>query len=337
MASFRDTRHGALGLAPMTTGSNVPDRRPPERIPAPAVFLRGDDLASWALRPTRPDWAGGLAATWTPGEAGAHVWLDAFADQAMLNYGATRNLPGVEGTSRLSPHLHFGEIGPLQVWRAVTAHARAKTGRSVPEGVETYLSQIDWREYSSHLLLHVPTLPEAPLRPAFADFPWSAHAPGLAAWQRRRTGYPIVDAGSTRCGSSIMRRPGYGRWRHGSGSGTEVASHCDVRERTRDVCVRWPCGSKAAVRSVEWDDAASHPATAGRDEPHARRLSRGCASTDSPSRTPDPPSGYVWSARRAESDMSCVRGGLLCVRSERADTYRRTGRTTCAALVFSVL
>ena len=169
--------------------------RPPERIPAPAVFPLGDDLASWALRPTTPDWAGGLAATWTPGEAGAHARLDAFADQAMLNYGATRNLPGVEGTSRLSPHLHFGEIGPHQVWRAVTAHARAKTGRSVPDGVETYLSQIAWREFSSHLLFHVPTLPEAPLRPAFADFPWSEDAPGLAAWQRGRTGYPIVDAG----------------------------------------------------------------------------------------------------------------------------------------------
>jgi deoxyribodipyrimidine photo-lyase len=104
-------------------------------------------------------------------------------------------LPGVAGTSRLSPHLHFGEIGPRQIWRSITAQALARTGNPMPTGVETYLSEIAWREFSYHLLFHFPTLPEAPLRPEFAQFPWAENAKGLAAWQRGLTGYPIVDAG----------------------------------------------------------------------------------------------------------------------------------------------
>jgi len=167
----------------------------PDRIATPATLPASDDLASWRLQPTAPDWAGGLRAEWSPGEAGATARLDAFLDNAVFDYRDRRNLPGMRGTSRLSPHLHFGEIGPGRIWHAVTARAVAETGTAMPAGVETYLSEIAWREFSHHLLFHFPTLPEAPLRAEFAGFPWAEDGPGLAAWQRGLTGFPIVDAG----------------------------------------------------------------------------------------------------------------------------------------------
>ncbi len=174
---------------------------PPDPIPAPGRLAAldkppaGDALASWALRPTSPDWAGGLRDRWTPGEAGAQARLAEFLDDGLLAYRERRDLPGEAGTSRLSPHLHFGEIGPWQVWRAATTAALAKGGDPFPAGVETFLSEVAWREFSAHLLFHMPTLPTAPLRPEFERFPWRADARGLRAWQRGRTGYPIVDAG----------------------------------------------------------------------------------------------------------------------------------------------
>jgi len=167
----------------------------PSRIPAPATWPPGDDLYDWRLPPVRPDWAGGLAKAWKPGEAGALERLNDFAGDVSLAYANARNLPGREGTSRLSPHLHFGEVGPRQVWRAITAAALAQTGDLMPKGAEMFLSEIAWREFSHHLLFHVPTLPEQPLRPSFAAFPWIKDPVGLRAWRRGLTGYPIVDAG----------------------------------------------------------------------------------------------------------------------------------------------
>ncbi len=173
----------------------------PTPIAAPAHMtplaksLASDALASWALRPTRPDWAGGLNAHWTPGEAGAQARLQTFLDDGLLTYRERRNLPGQAGTSGLSPHLHFGEIGPWQVWRAAVTAASAQTGDPMTPGVETFLSEVAWREFSAHLLFHFPTLPTAPLRPQFERFPWRVDAKALSAWQKGLTGYPIVDAG----------------------------------------------------------------------------------------------------------------------------------------------
>jgi deoxyribodipyrimidine photo-lyase len=164
-------------------------------LPSLANPPASDPLESWALRPTKPDWAGGLDARWTPGEAGAQARLEAFLDEALLAYRERRDLPGEAGTSRLSPHLHFGEIGPWQVWRAATTAATAQIGDPFPAGVETFLSEIAWREFAAHLLFHFPTLPTAPLRAEYAHFPWRSDPKGLAAWRKGLTGYPIVDAG----------------------------------------------------------------------------------------------------------------------------------------------
>ena len=106
-----------------------------------------------------------------------------------------RDQPGVAGTSRLSPHLHFGELSSRQIWREIERLAGQRAGTAWPPGPERYLTELGWREFSYHLLYHYPTLPEAPLRSEFARFPWIRDAVATTAWQHGRTGYPIVDAG----------------------------------------------------------------------------------------------------------------------------------------------
>lgn len=142
-------------------------------------------------------WDAGLASTWKPGEAGAAARLRTFASKAMEQYDAQRNIPGVKGTSMLSPHLHFGEISPRQIWDAVRQAGKA-TGVFPPSrGATVFLTEVGWREFAHHLLFHFPHTPDQPLRAEFARFPW-ANDPGgehLRAWQRGQTGYPIVDAG----------------------------------------------------------------------------------------------------------------------------------------------
>jgi deoxyribodipyrimidine photo-lyase len=167
--------------------------RAPAKINGPAKPPRSDTLADWALLPTSPDWAGGLRAAWTPGEAGALARLDAFLDSALRTYDADRNRPDRAGTSRLSPHLRLGEISPATCWHRARAHASGDPG--LDKGLETFLKELTWRDFSYHLLYHWPTLPEAAFKPEYDRFPWAGTTAQLTAWQRGLTGYPIVDAG----------------------------------------------------------------------------------------------------------------------------------------------
>ncbi|MBY0564520.1 MAG: DNA photolyase family protein [Hyphomonadaceae bacterium] len=146
--------------------------------------VEGNALRDWNLLPASPNWAAEFESEWAPGEAGASAALQRFLSEKLAGYFEGRDQLGQRATSRLSPHLHFGEVSPVQIWRAVNEAG----------GGDKFLSEIGWREFSSHLLLHFPTLPEKNLRPAFDAFPWR-HDPGaLAAWQRGVTGYPVVDA-----------------------------------------------------------------------------------------------------------------------------------------------
>ncbi|MEM7042086.1 MAG: deoxyribodipyrimidine photo-lyase [Pseudomonadota bacterium] len=173
----------------------APLPRPDKRLPSPESWPGSDDLEDWELLPTKPDWAGGMRETWEPGEAGAEKRLLRFLDMAMAGYSDKRNRPDIEGTSRLSPHLHFGDISPHRCWHAVEERlASADDGRG-ESGGRSFLRELVWREFSYHLLFHWPDLPEKAFRPEFEDFPWDEDATALAAWQRGRTGYPIVDAG----------------------------------------------------------------------------------------------------------------------------------------------
>ncbi len=161
----------------------------PKRLPTVDTWPQSLDLADLGLKPA-VDWAAGFHEVWQPGESGARRQLKRFLDEALAGYPANRDRPGVAGTSRLSPHLHFGEISPGQVWRAVSEQME---GRGA--ACEAYLRQLVWREFAHHLLYHHPESCTQPLRPEFGGFPWRSD-PGLfKAWKRGPTGYPLVDAG----------------------------------------------------------------------------------------------------------------------------------------------
>lgn len=163
---------------------------------SPSRWPVSEELASWGWLPKVP-WDAAFAGEWTPGEAGARQRLKAFFAHSVENYERARDHPADVGVSRLSPHLHFGEIGPRQIWAA--AKRRSAGSGVFPEnkGTAKFLGEIGWREFAYHLLFHFPRTPEQPLRAEFAAFPWARDPGGrkLRAWQRGQTGYPIVDAG----------------------------------------------------------------------------------------------------------------------------------------------
>jgi deoxyribodipyrimidine photo-lyase len=154
------------------------------------------ELSELTLLP-RIKWDSGFRAAWTPGESGAAKRLKLFVADAMEAYSDRRNTPGVDGTSMLSPWLHFGELSPRQIWAAVQAVAKESGVFPPSNGARVFLSEVGWREFAHHLLFHFPHTPERPLRSDFESFPWADDAGGvkLRAWQRGLTGYPIVDAG----------------------------------------------------------------------------------------------------------------------------------------------
>lgn len=173
----------------------MPSAKPlkaPGSMLGPSRWPGSDALASWNLLPKTPDWSGGFDAMWTPGEKGAQAKLRSFLSGPVSTYANDRDRPDRSGTSELSPHLHFGEISPRQVW-AATQHAMARSGED--DGGQKFLAEIGWREFSHHLLYHWPTLPTDPFRSEFGAFPWDENASHLRAWQTGQTGYPIVDAG----------------------------------------------------------------------------------------------------------------------------------------------
>ncbi|TYC97480.1 deoxyribodipyrimidine photo-lyase [Arthrobacter echini] len=170
-------------------------RTPRTPLPAPESLqgpqLKSENLDSWKLLPTTPDWAQGLREAWTPGEGGAHERLDDFLDSA-AGYKAARERPGTEGTSRLSPHLRFGEISPFEVWHAVQDNKDTSTA----EDMRVFGAELGWREFSWQLLYFNPDLATVNYRREFDGFASEDPTPAdLAAWQQGRTGYPLVDAG----------------------------------------------------------------------------------------------------------------------------------------------
>jgi len=156
-----------------------------ERLAA-AKDVAGDRLEDWRLLPTRPDWAAGFREVWRVGESAARERLQEFAGASAADYGAARDAPGQEGVSRLSAHLHFGEIFPRQVWHEIAAQ--------VGERGAPFLRQLGWREFCHHLLFANPDLPERPLGGRFQRFPWRRDDEGFCAWKKGGTGYPFVDA-----------------------------------------------------------------------------------------------------------------------------------------------
>lgn len=171
----------------------------------PAHSPASDELDSWALLPTHPDWADGLRSTWTPGETGALDLLESFVAERLVNYHR-RDEPAVESTSCLSPHLRFGEISPTQIWHRLRGNG-AQVPTDARANVAKFLSEIGWREFSASQLFEHPRLAHDSYRPAYDAFPWSytvdqlgavdepAGVAEVEAWRRGRTGIPLVDAG----------------------------------------------------------------------------------------------------------------------------------------------
>lgn len=163
-------------------------------LPTPEAWPESLAIDDLHLEPTI-DWAGGLRNVWEPGEAGAERRLRRFLDHAFPEYSRNRDRPDLEGTSRLSPHLHFGEISPRQIWHGLKRHAEKQGWPASRWRCSQYLTEIGWREFAHHLLYHFPHTPREPLRPEFAKFPWRRGTALLRTWQKGRTGYPLVDAG----------------------------------------------------------------------------------------------------------------------------------------------
>lgn len=174
----------------------------PARAPSPIPTLIGarvdvpsDDLASWGLRPTSPDWSTGLAAAFTPGSAGARARLERFLIEGLPGYADGRNRPDLPSTSRLSPHLRFGEISVAEVWAASEHAVLSGRSRASEDDLAKFQSELGWREFAYHLLAQEPNLAKVNWQRKFDAFPWRDDAAALKAWRRGLTGYPIVDAG----------------------------------------------------------------------------------------------------------------------------------------------
>jgi deoxyribodipyrimidine photo-lyase len=171
-----------------------PPRHP---LPAPTALTAvteppaGDELDSWDLLPTKPDWAGGLREQWTPGEAGADERLAEFLDGGVTGYAEDRDFPAQPSTSGLSPHLRFGEISSPQIW-----HAARDGRRHLGDDGATFLKELGWRDFAYHCLFAFPDLATRNWRQAFDRFPWpDVDQDAFDAWTAGKTGIPLVDAG----------------------------------------------------------------------------------------------------------------------------------------------
>jgi deoxyribodipyrimidine photo-lyase len=166
----------------------------PDQWPAPAVWPKSDHLNECHLLPAIR-WDEGFSKVWKSGERGALGNLKQFSKEKFETYQIDRDFPGTEGTSRLSPHLHFGEMTPNQILHECL-QAGLNVGKTATSVIQsTYMKEIGWREFAHQLLIHFPSTIQKPLRPEFESFPWRSDPEMLQAWQKGETGYPIVDAG----------------------------------------------------------------------------------------------------------------------------------------------
>lgn len=156
------------------------------------INATSETLNAWKLLPTL-NWASQFPDFWTPGEKGAQQRLNQFIMHHLQGYKTHRDFPAQEATSRLSPHLHFGEISPWAILRAI------ELAKFNPQcdlaGAEHFLSELGWREFSYYLLYHAPDLTNKNFKRKFDSFPWQNDQSLLKCWQKGITGYPIIDAG----------------------------------------------------------------------------------------------------------------------------------------------
>ncbi len=223
---------------------SVPEQRKISRSPQ-SIEVNSEALASWTLLPTHPNWASAFEQHWQPGEEGAQMKLTDFINLNLKGYNTSRDVPVKNSTSKLSPHLHFGEISPWQIWRAIEM---VKLDKDYDlNSVERFLSELGWREFSYHLLYHFPSLPNANFKSNFDAFPWKDDPLSLARWQEGKTGYPIVDAG--------MRELWHTGYMHNRVR-MIVASFL-----TKDLLIDWRCGASWFLDTLVDADLANNSAS----------------------------------------------------------------------------
>jgi deoxyribodipyrimidine photo-lyase len=175
------------------TGAPRAPLPPPRAIRGAAAPPPSPALDDLDLLPRAPYWAAGLDTTWTPGEEGATARLDRFLAEGLRGYATGRDRPDLDHTSRLSPHLRFGEISPFAIAAAVAVRVAADPTLAVD--ADKFLAEIGWREFAHHLAFHFGDLSQREFQPRYESFPWTSDEAFLEAWRRGRTGYPLVDAG----------------------------------------------------------------------------------------------------------------------------------------------
>ena len=180
--------------------SSLPGQKPlpaPRKIPSVTPLKKTSfsacSIDALSLLPAL-SWHENMMSHWRVGEKAAMKSLTSFARNAAIDYREHRDLPAVAGTSKLSPHLHFGEISPRQILHTVCAGV--DNVQSLSEGEETFVKEVIWREFAYSLLFHFPHTISKPLDKRFDHFPWDPRfKKPLRAWQQGMTGVPIVDAG----------------------------------------------------------------------------------------------------------------------------------------------
>lgn len=217
--AFRKTIFNQASLVPLSLPK-------PKTIPTAQHSIQSERLDDWQLLPTKPDWANGLRETWQPGEIHAHQRLEDFLASKITDYKTLRDRPDQQGTSTLSPYLHFGEISLRAVWHKTMAQYHLNPNQQT----ETFLQELIWRQFNIYLLYHYPWLPERPMDKRFAAFVWHDDATLYKAWCRGQTGYPLVDAG--------MRELWHTGWMHNRVR-MVVASFL-----VKDLLIHWQDGEK---------------------------------------------------------------------------------------------
>jgi len=243
-------RHRTLGAFPAPVA-------PPERLvaaPWPADAPGRVDLDALRLRPQQPDGSGGLAAAWTPGERGAEARMREFLEGSLAGYAEARDRPDGDFTSRLSPHLAFGELSPRRLFYAVEA-AIAADGGLARDG-EKFLSELGWREFAHAQLYAAPDLATRAWAEKFERFPFLDDEAGFRAWTQGATGYPFVDAGMRQLratgwmhnrvrmvAASFLVKHLLVDWRHGESWFWD--SLCDADAANNPAGWQWVAGSGA--------------------------------------------------------------------------------------------
>lgn len=157
----------------------------PTGLPVDAAAVDGSYRA--------PAWSEKLRPYWRIGEEAAQETLSGFLDGMLAHYPDQRNYPARDATSRLSPHLRFGEISARQMWHAAQAIAQARP--DLAASCDKFLSELAWRDFSYHQLYHRADISSRPMQEKYAVLHWREAPADLAAWQRGQTGIPIIDAG----------------------------------------------------------------------------------------------------------------------------------------------